>query len=79
MSAIETVRIPEFLLNQIRTLAEKEGITVEQFISSAAAEKAVAWMTVEYLRERAARGDREKFLRALDKVPDSEPDVADKL
>jgi hypothetical protein len=52
---------------------------VEQFISSAAAEKAAAWMTVEYLQRRAMRGDRQSFERALDHVPDTEPEERDRL
>jgi hypothetical protein len=79
MSALDKVAIPESLLKQVRLLAEKEGITLEQFISSAMAEKAAAWMTVEYLEQRATHGSREKFLRALSKVPDAKPDEADRL
>lgn len=78
MSMVEEV-IPDSLMKQIRELAEREGVTVEQFISSAAAEKAAAWMTVEYLRARAARGDRKSFERALERVPDVEPEEHDNL
>lgn len=79
MSRVTEISIPESLFKQIKKLAEKEGITVEQFISSAAAEKASAWMTLDYLRERAKRGSREKFLRIMEKVPDIEPDDEDRL
>jgi len=78
MSMVEEV-IPHSLMKQIRELAEREGVTVEQFISSAAAEKAAAWMTVEYLQARAARGDHESFKRALERIPDAEPDDYDRL
>jgi hypothetical protein len=78
VSMVEEV-IPDSLMKQIRELAEREGVTVEQFISSAAAEKAAAWMTVEYLRSRAERGDRESFALALDRVPDTEPEEEDRL
>lgn len=78
MSVMENLIIPESLLKQIRDLAQREGITVDQFISSAAAEKASAWTTVEYSNERAKRGSREKFLNALDKIPAIEPADEDK-
>lgn len=78
MSMVEEV-IPNSLMKQIRELAAREGVTVEQFISSAAAEKAAAWMTIEYLRTRAARGDRKSFERALERVPDVEPEKDDLL
>lgn len=79
MIVIEKVAVPESLLKKVRELSEKEGITVDQFVSSAIAEKASAWATVEYLKERAKRGSREKFLKALSKVPKVEPDEKDKL
>ena len=79
MSVIESVSIPESLLKKVKELSEKEGITIDQFVSSAIAEKASAWSTVEYLQERAKRGSREKFLKALSKVPNVEPAEEDKI
>ncbi len=79
MTVIENVAVPESLLKKVRELSEKEGITVDQFVSSAIAEKASAWATIEYLKERAKRGSREKFLKALSKVPKVEPDENDKI
>lgn len=79
MSLIESVSIPESLLKKVKELSEKEGITIDQFVSSAIAEKASAWSTVEYLQERAKRGSREKFLKALSKVPKIEPAEEDRI
>lgn len=79
MNVIENVAIPESLFKQVRDLAAKEGVSLEQFISSAVAEKASAWLTVEYLKEKAKRANREKFEKALSKVPNIEPDEIDKF
>ncbi len=79
MTVIENVAVPESLLKQVRELSEKEGITIDQFVSSAIAEKASAWTTIEYLKDRAKRGSREKFLQALSKVPKIEPDEDDRI
>ncbi len=79
MTVIENVAVPESLLKQVRELSEKEGITIDQFVSSAIAEKASAWTTVEYLKEKARRGSREKFLKVLSKVPKVEADEDDKI
>jgi hypothetical protein len=78
MSTI-SLRLPDSLHRQIRELAAREGISINQFISTAAAEKMAALMTVEYLEERAQRGSREKFEAALARLPDVEPDDYDKL
>ena len=79
MSVIEGVAISESLLKQARKLSKKEGITIEQFVTSAVAEKASAWITVEYLKKRAQRGSRDKFLKVLNKVPKVAPDIEDEI
>ena len=78
MSTI-SLRLPDSLHKQIRKLAEADGISINQFISTAAAEKLAALMTVEYLEERAKRGSREKFEAALARLPDVEPEDHDRL
>jgi predicted transcriptional regulator len=72
MSTI-SLRLPESLHRRVRELAKEEDVSINQFIATAVAEKMAALMTVDYLRERGARGDRSKFERALGKVRDSEP------
>jgi hypothetical protein len=79
MTVIDNIAIPESLMKKVRELSEKEGISVDQFISSAIAEKASAWSTIEYLSKRAERGSREKFLNALSKVPEAAPSQDDRL
>jgi predicted transcriptional regulator len=74
-----SVKIPDSLAKQAREMAEKEEITLDQLVSSAVAEKVAAWKTVGYLESRAARGSREKFEAALNKVPHVEPDEHDRL
>jgi len=79
MSKAMSVRLPESLHREIKELAEAEGISMNQFIAMAAAEKISSLKTVRYLEERAERGSREKFDRVLSKVSGREPEVEDKL
>lgn len=72
MSTI-SLRLPESLHEQARALAEQEGISINQLITTSLAEKLSALMTREYLEERAARGSRPAFERALTKVKDRDP------
>jgi len=74
-----SVRLPDSLHKQIRELAKKDGISINQFVSSAAAEKLAVLMTVEVLEERAKRASREKFVAALEMHPDVEAEPYDKL
>lgn len=78
MSAL-SLRLPKSLHEQLRELAKEEGISVNQFVTLAVAEKIAAISTIEYLEKRAKRGSREKFLEILNKVPDVEPDEFDKI
>jgi predicted transcriptional regulator len=78
MSAV-SIELPESLHKQVQELAEQEGITLEYFVALAVAEKMASLRTVEYLRERAARGSREKYDAVLAKVSDVEPEEYDRL
>jgi predicted metal-dependent hydrolase len=68
-----TVQMPESLAQQLRECAAKEGVTVDQLLSSAAAEKLSALMTVEHLRQRALLAKREDFAAFLAASPDAPP------
>lgn len=46
-----SLRLPDSLHRQVRLLARREGISINQLIASAAAEKVTALMTEEYLTE----------------------------
>jgi hypothetical protein len=78
MSAIN-LRLPESLHEAVREIAERDKISITQFITIALAEKISALTIEEYLSERAKRGSREKFEAALAKVPDVEPVEGDEL
>jgi len=54
-------------------------VSINQLITLALAEKVSALMTEEYLQERAKRGSRKKFERAMAKVPKVEPEEHDHL
>ena len=51
-------------------MAERDQISVNRFIASAAAEKMVSVLTLDYLKAEAALGDRGAFDRFLGLVPD---------
>ena len=72
------VRLPESLHKKLQSVAEREGVSIDQFVSTSVAEKMSALMTQDYLTERAVKADREQYLAALSEVPDVEPDDFDK-
>lgn len=74
-----SLRLPSSLHRGLKELAKREGVSMNQIIATAVAEKLSALMTENYLEERAARGSRERFGAVLRKVPDVEPDERDRL
>ena len=74
-----SLRLPDSLHSEVKSLAKKEGISINQFISSAVAEKMSALLTESYLLQRAKKGDKNAFLNAMAKIPNVEPEQEDKL
>jgi hypothetical protein len=69
----------ESLARQLREYADKEGLTVDQLLASAAAEKLSALMTMDHLRQRALQAKREDFTAFLDASPNVPPLPGDEL
>jgi predicted transcriptional regulator len=78
MSTI-SLRLPDSLHERIREIAKSEGISINQLINTAVAEKLSALLTEEYLVSRAKRGSRKKFEKALSRVRDVEADSEDNI
>lgn len=78
MSTVQ-VHLPDSLQQQLQILAARDGISIDQFIATAVAEKMAALLTETYLEERAKRGSRTQYEAALAHVPDVEPEPYDQL
>ena len=73
------LRLPDSIHRHIKEIARKEGVSINQFISTAVAEKISAIMTEDYLAARAKRADREGFRKILNKVPNRTPLPGDEI
>jgi hypothetical protein len=80
MSAFN-LRLPESLHLQVRELAERDRVSINQFITLAVAEKVAVLRTLNYIEQRGQQGSREKFDRVLNKIAEAnhEPYEADRL
>ena len=72
MSTI-SLRLPDSLHESVRNLAKQDNISINQFVTTALAEKMSALITEQYLSERAEKGTQKKFKATLLKVKDVEP------
>ncbi len=69
------LRLEPSLLEEVRKLAEAEGIALNQFINIAVAEKLSALRTESYFRERTARADIPQALAILSRAGVDNPPV----
>lgn len=74
-----SVRLPDSVHRKLKQMAEKEGVSMNQLISLAVSEKLSALMTMDYLSDRANQANLSDFRELLSKVPDTEPELHDKL
>jgi len=74
-----SLRLPASIHRHIKEIAEKEGVSINQFISSAVSEKISALLTEDYLQQRAKRSNKDNFKKILAKVPNRQPFKGDEL
>lgn len=74
-----TVSLPDSIRRRAETLAQSDGISFDQFVALALAEKVAVLDAGTYLAERAKRGDRQKFEDILSRVPNGMPEEGDEL
>ena len=73
------LRLPESLHKAARDLARAENISINQLITLALAEKVSALAAEDFIQKRAAHASKQKFVKALAKVPHAEPAAYDRL
>ena len=64
-----SIRLPRSVHTAVKIMAARDEISMNQFISSAVAEKVASLEAENYLTERGKLGSREAYLKVLDKVP----------
>jgi hypothetical protein len=74
-----TIQLPNSIYENAKRLATQDGVSLDQFVSTALAEKLSALDAERYLSERAKRGRRVDIDAILAKVPAVEPEPEDCL
>jgi predicted transcriptional regulator len=74
-----TVRLPNSVHQKVHELAEREDISVNQFIASAVSEKMASVLTIDFLKSESAKGNRSDFDYFLSMVPNNAPLSGDEL
>jgi hypothetical protein len=64
-----SLRLSDSIHRHLKLAADEDGISINQFISLAVAEKLSALQTYDIIAERAKGGSRESFLQAMAVIP----------
>ncbi len=73
------LRLPRSLKDAVSEAAENDGVSINQFIAIAVAEKLAALKTARFFNERQQRADRDEFKRILTRSGGEEPRDGDEL
>ncbi|HIJ93098.1 MAG: hypothetical protein QF511_08260 [Rhodospirillales bacterium] len=71
------LRVPASIMGEAKKAAAQDGVSLNQFIGTALAEKVSAVRTAAVLEARAARADRKKFDAAMAKAGGQPPREGD--
>ena len=74
-----SIRLPNSIHQHAKRLARHEGVSVNQLVSSALAEKLSALDAERYLAERAQCGKKVDIDAILAKIPATEPEPHDRI
>ena len=74
-----SLRIPDSTHQRLKAWAQQDKVSINQFISTAVAEKLAALATLDYVETRAKKGDKASFEAALGRVPHGEVLPQDQL
>lgn len=73
------VKVPDRLHGRARTLAKREGLSVNQFLVTSLSHEIIRQETSEFFSEAAKGFSQKKFSEALASVPAVPPDKNDRL
>lgn len=74
-----TLSAPQSILAAARRAAQRDGVSLNQFINTALAEKVAALEAEHVFMRRAARADKARFLDVLERLGREPPRSGDEL
>lgn len=73
------LRLPRSVKAAVEKIAKEEGVSLNQFVATAVAEKLSAMKTATFFAERVERADMESFQRILTRNGGEPPREGDEL
>lgn len=78
-AAVYQLRIPKSVKAAVARCAERDGISMNQFMATAVAEKISVLATIDLFEDRAARADYESFDRIMTRKGGEPPRKGDEV
>ncbi len=72
------LRLPRSVKTEVERVAKEEGVSVNQFVATAVAEKLAVLNTATFFAERRARADFKAFDRLMSRKSGERPRAEDK-
>ena len=79
LANVALARLPRSVKAEVERRAEQDGISVNQFVATAVAEKLAAMNTAEFFAERRERANFEAFDRLMRRKGGEEPQPDDTI
>lgn len=73
------LRLPDYMMEQAKAAAAEENVSVNQMFLSLIAEGMGNRRALKSLQQRASRGDPQKALDILDRLPSLPPEPGDEM
>lgn len=77
--SVYPLRLPSSLKQAVREVSRRDGTSINQFVTTAVAEKLSAMRTAEFFAEHGARADIDAARRLLRRRGGQPPDPNDRL
>lgn len=74
-----SIRFPASVDEKLRRAAARDGVSINQYVSLAVAERLAGESALAALKRRGRRSSGEKFLAVLDAVPDAPARPGDEM
>lgn len=78
-SSTYPLRLPSSLKEAVREVSRRDGTSINQFVTTAVAEKLSAMRTADFFAERSSRADIEAARRILQRDGGQPPEPEDRL
>lgn len=78
-TAAYALRLPKSLKKAVEKLSKEDGTSINQFVTSAIAEKVSALKTAEFFAERRGRADFRAFDRLMNRKRGEKPREGDEV